>query len=161
MCLQCRRPRFDPWVGKIPWRTAWPPTPVFLPGESHGQRILEGYSPRCQESDTSEQVTLSNTGNESESEVAQACLTLCNPMDCSPPGTSVHGILQARILEQVAISSFRGSSQPRDQTWVSCIAGRCFTFCATRESHSLIEVHLWGEYCILLILPLKADFLTL
>ena len=42
---QCRRPRFDPWVGKIPWRNEWLPTAVFLPGESHGQRSLEGYSP--------------------------------------------------------------------------------------------------------------------
>ena len=51
---------------------------------------------------------------ESESEVAQSCLTLCDPMDCSPPGSSVHGFLQARILEWVAISFSRGSSQPRD-----------------------------------------------
>ena len=43
--LQCRRPGFDPWVGKIPWRRAWQPTPVFLPGESRGQRSLVGYSP--------------------------------------------------------------------------------------------------------------------
>ena len=43
--LQCRIPGFDPWVGKIPWRRAWQPTPVFLPGESHGQRNLAGYSP--------------------------------------------------------------------------------------------------------------------
>ena len=42
---QCRRHRFDPWVGKIPWRRAWQPTPVFLPGESHRQRSLPGYSP--------------------------------------------------------------------------------------------------------------------
>ena len=49
----------------------------------------------------------------------QLCLTLCDPMDCSPPGSSVHGILQARILEWVAISSSRGSSQPRDQTCFS------------------------------------------
>ena len=55
-------------------------------------------------------------------------------MDCSPPGSSVHGILQARILEWVAISFSRGSSQPRDWTWVSCIAGRCFILWATRES---------------------------
>ena len=47
---------------------------------------------------------------------AQFCLTLCNPKDCSPPGSSVHGILQARILEWVAISSSRGSFQPRDRT---------------------------------------------
>ena len=60
-------------------------------------------------------------------EVAQSCLTLCAPMDCSPPGSSVHGILQARILEYAAISFSRGSSQPRDWTRVSCIVGRCFT----------------------------------
>ena len=51
---------------------------------------------------------------EGEGEVAQSCPTLCDPMDCSPPGSSVHGILQARILEWVAISSSRRSSQPRD-----------------------------------------------
>ena len=51
---------------------------------------------------------------------AQLCPTLCNPMGCSPPGCSVHGISQARILEWVAISSSGGSSQPRDQTHVSC-----------------------------------------
>ena len=54
----------------------------------------------------------------------QSCLTLCNPMGCSPPDFSVHEILQARILEWVAIPFSRGSSQPRDQTQVSCIAGR-------------------------------------
>ena len=42
---QCRRCRFDPWIGMVPWRRAWQPTPVFLPAESHGQRSLEGYSP--------------------------------------------------------------------------------------------------------------------
>ena len=51
----------------------------------------------------------------------------CNPIDCSPLGYSVYGISQARILEWVAISSCRGSSQPRDWTWVSCLAGRFFT----------------------------------
>ena len=57
----------------------------------------------------------------------QLCLTLCNPMDYSPPGSSVHGILQTRILEWVAMLSSRGSSTPRDQTWVSyvtCIGRR-------------------------------------
>ena len=54
-------------------------------------------------------------------------------MDCSLPGSSVHGILQARILEWVAISFSRGSFQPRDRTRVSCSAGRRFTTCATRE----------------------------
>ena len=54
--------------------------------------------------------------------VAQLCLTLCSPMDCSPPGSSVHGIFQARILEWVAISYSRGSSWPRDQTHVSYVS---------------------------------------
>ena len=58
--------------------------------------------------------------------IAQLCLTLCHPMDCSPPCSSVHGILQARILEWVAMPSSRASFQPRDQTPVSCIAGRFF-----------------------------------
>ena len=63
---------------------------------------------------------------ESESEVAQLCPTLCDPMDCSLPGSSVHGIFQATILEWAAISFSRGSSQPRDQTQVSRSVGRCF-----------------------------------
>ena len=53
--LQCGRPGFSPWVGKISWRRKWLPPPVFLPGESHGQRSLTGYSPwGCKESDTTE-----------------------------------------------------------------------------------------------------------
>ena len=70
----------------------------------------------------------------SENEVAQLCPTLCDAMDCSPPGSPVHGILQARILEWVAISFSRGSSWPRGQTQVSCIAGRRFNLWATREA---------------------------
>ena len=68
------------------------------------------------------------------SEVAQLCLTLCNPMDCGLPGSSVHGIFQARILEWVSISFARGSSWPRDRTRVSRTAGRLFTIWATREA---------------------------
>ena len=63
---------------------------------------------------------------ESESEVAQSCLTLCDPMDCSLSGSSVHGIFQARVLEWIAISSSRGSSRPKNRTRVSRIAGRRF-----------------------------------
>ena len=66
--------------------------------------------------------------------VAQLCLTLCDPKDYSMPGSSVLGILQATVLEWGAISFSRGSSRPRDQTWVSCIAGRYFTIWATREA---------------------------
>ena len=61
------------------------------------------------------------------SEVAQSCPTLCDPMDCSLPGSSIRGILQARVLEWVAVSFSRRSSQPRDRTRVSRIAGRRFT----------------------------------
>ena len=67
------------------------------------------------------------------SEVAQLCPTLCDPMDCSLPGSSVYGIFQARILEWVAISFSRRSSPPRDWTQVSCIVDRRFTIWATRE----------------------------
>ena len=67
--------------------------------------------------------------------VAQLCPTLCDPMDCSLPGSSVRGILPARILEWIAISFSRGSSWPRNETPVSCTAGRFFTFWATRETH--------------------------
>ena len=66
--------------------------------------------------------------------VAQSCPTLCNPMDCSLSGSSVHGILQARILEWVAIPFSEGSSPPKEQTRVSHIAGRFFTVYATREA---------------------------
>ena len=63
-----------------------------------------------------------------EREVVQSCRTLCDPMDCSLGGSSVHGIFQARVLEWVAIAFPRGSSQqPEDRTEVSRIAGRCFT----------------------------------
>ena len=92
-------------VGKLPWRRAWQPTPVFFPGESHGQRSLVGYNPwGRKESDTTERL-------------------LCVCVDCNLPGSSVREISQARILEWVFIFFTRGSSQPRDQTWVSCIAG--------------------------------------
>ena len=80
---------------------------------------------------------------ESESEVTQSCPTLCDPMDCSPPGSSVHGILQARILEWVAISFSRGPSQPRDQTQVSRIAGRRFNLWATREARQVLNKTCW------------------
>ena len=68
--------------------------------------------------------------------VAQSCPTLCDPMECSPPGFSVHGILQVRVLEWITIPFSRGSSWPRNWTWVSHIADRFFTFWATREGGS-------------------------
>ena len=190
------------------WRRRWHPTPVLLPGESHGRRSLVSCSPwGREESDVTEWLPfhfslscigegngnplqcsclenprdvgawwaavygVTQTGghdwsdlaaavaycnnffylfsdskalsprlyhSESSevkwSEVTQSCPTLCNPMDCSVPGSSVHGILQAKILECVAISFSTGSSQPRDRTEVSHIAVRHFTLWATREA---------------------------
>ena len=76
-----------------------------------------------------------------ESEVAQSCLTLCDPMDCSLPVSSVHGIFQTRVLEWVAVSFSRGSSWPRDRTQVSHIAGRRFTTWASREARKFAQTH--------------------
>ena len=72
--------------------------------------------------------------------VTQSCLTLCDPMDCSPPGSSGHGIFQARILKWVAISYSRGSSQPRGRTSIFCVSciGRRILYCrATKEAQLL------------------------
>jgi len=66
--------------------------------------------------------------------VTQSCRTLCNPMNCSPSGSSVHGLSQARILKWFAIPFTRGSSWPKDWTQVICIAGRFFTVWATWEA---------------------------
>ena len=65
-------------------------------------------------------------------EVTQLCPTLCDPMDYSLPGSSIHGIFQARVLEWAATFFSRGSSWPRDRTQISCVSGRCFTLWATR-----------------------------
>ena len=141
------RPGFDPWVGKIPWRREWQPTPVFLPGEFHGQRSLVGYSPWGNKKlDTTEHTHIYllcveagqfkdyiNTAqipfSVSQqvytpwccccSKSLQSSPTLWDTMDCSPLDSSVHGILQAKILEWVAIPSSRGSFQHRVLTKVN------------------------------------------
>ena len=77
--------------------------------------------------------------------VLVSCVQLCDPMDCSLPDSSFHGIFQARILEWVAIPFSRGSSWPRDQTQVSCIAGRFFTFSATMEALCFCNSAVQGE----------------
>ena len=79
--------------------------------------------------------------------VAPSCPTLCNPMDCSPPGSSVHGISQARILEWVAMSFSRGSSPPRDQTH---LLGRWIPYhWVTREdTHTHTHTHIYGSYVL-------------
>ena len=104
--------QFNPWVGKILWRRAWQPTPVFLPGKFHEKRSQADYSPWCpKKSDTIEGTEhtgfwdipgKSTTATAAKS--LQSCLTLCHPTDRSPSGSPVPGILQARTLEWVAIS---------------------------------------------------------
>ena len=85
---------------------------------------------------------------------AQSCPTVCDPVDCSLPGFSVHWIFQARVLEWVALSFSRGSSWPRDRTQVSCIAGRCFTLWATREAPLGSEVKFKLFSVQLFVIPL-------
>jgi len=98
----------------------------WIPREPHSQHHVEQRQTIC-----------ADPAQIAESEVAQSCSTLGDPMDCSLPGSSIHGIFQARVLEWVAISFSRGSSRPRDQTWASRIVGRRFTVWATREVHRL------------------------
>ena len=121
ICLQCGRPEFDPWVGKIPWKREWQSTPVCLPEESHGQRSLLRYSPwGYKESDTTERLTLhfhfgfiwrrwfpvSGPGGEMAnlgSAALQADSLPSEPTSMNPKvSSSIHGILHARILEWVA-----------------------------------------------------------
>ena len=119
-CLQCRRPRFDPWVGKIPWRRKQQPTPVLLPGKSHGLRSLVGYSPwGHKESDVTEWLHF--------------FASLLLPCRKILYGLSHQG--SSRILEWVACPCSRGASRLRNLTVVSCISGRFFTSWTTRETH--------------------------
>ena len=97
------------------WPRRWQPTRLPCPWDSPGKNTGVG----CH-------FLLQCTKVKSESKVAQSCPTLSDLMDCSLPGSSVHGISKARILEWVAISFSRGSSQARDQTQVSYIAVRLF-----------------------------------
>ena len=91
VCLQCRRPGFNPWVRKIPWRRKWQPTPLFLLGKFHGQRSLAGYSPwscksRIRLSDWTTMIYLWPQF----SSITQSCPILCDPMGCSIPDLPVH-----------------------------------------------------------------------
>ena len=227
-CPKCGRPEFDHWVGKMPWRRAWQPTPVFLPEVGHDWATklnfflahaecywnygilwilrpvswweVEAIIPYnlailllcvyvkslqlclilCDPIDCSHLRGLFSLWDSSgkdagvcytrgssqprdqtwvsyvscigrrvlyhqchlgspflllkEMKVSQSCPTLCDPMDSSLAGSSVHRILQARILEWEAVPFSRGSSQPRRRTQVSQIAGGFFTICATREA---------------------------
>ena len=149
----CRRPGLDPWLGKTSWRRRWKPTPGFLPGRPHGQRSLVGYSPQGRkESDTWATSTFTFRNPFLPKcvcmLVAQSRPTLCDSMDCIPPGSSLRGILQARILEWVAIPFPRGSSWPRrDRTCVSCIAGGFFTVWAIGEAWITLQTDEEAHAC--------------
>ena len=87
-------------------------------------------------------------GNSQWKRKLHRCVQFCDPMDCSLPGSSVHGILQARVLEWAAISFPRGSSRSRDRTQVSCIADRFFTNWASREAQKWDQTLIWSpDFC--------------
>ena len=102
ICMQCRGPGFDPWVGKIPWRRVWLPTSRILAGEFHAQRSLAGYSPwGHKEADMTEQLTHTPTRMYyCCCWITQLSQTLCHPIDCSMPGFPVlHYLLEfAQII---------------------------------------------------------------
>ena len=80
VCLQCGRPGFDPWVGKIPWRRIWQPTPAFLPGKSHRQRSLVDYSPLgLKESDMTEHLHFHFQGKRGQADHPTKCNWPCVP----------------------------------------------------------------------------------
>ena len=135
-------------VGNIPWRRKWQPTPVLLPEKSLGrgtwQAVVHGVAQsrtRVKRLSSSSSyiiwsvcvcVSCSSLAFDIRyclnlffltCSVAQSWPTLCHSKDCSPPGSSIHGIFQGRILEWVAISFSRGSSRRRNRIRVSCIAG--------------------------------------
>ena len=119
-------------LGQILWRTVWHCLLKWkIHALSYSEISLLGIFPKELCAHTSKDIYKDVHSNiihtESEVLVAQSCPTLCDPIECSLPGSSVHGILQARILEWVAILFSRGSSQPRDWTHDSCIAGGFFT----------------------------------
>ena len=123
MFMSCWAVKPLPWIGH-------PEVPSFL-GEASLPIILHA---------SCEMVTVGRASldSERESEVAQLYLTLCNPMDYSLPASSIHGIFQARVVKRVPITFSRVSSQPRDWTQVSFIAGRHFTIWGTRGLHKFL-----------------------
>ena len=121
---QCRRHRFNPWSRKTP----------HCCGAAKTVYHNCWACARTQESQLLEEPRNLEPSLWNKSEVAQSCPTLCDPIDCSLPGSSVHGIFQAIVLEWIAISFSRGSSQPRARTQVSRIVDRRVTVWATREA---------------------------
>ena len=126
---------FDPWIEEIFWRLAWQPIPVFFPGEypwTNEPGGLQSIGLQRLRHDWSD-LALRHTSM-CVCFVAQSCLTIWDPLGCSPPVSSIHGDSPSRILEWVAKSSSRASSHPRDWTQVSCRAGGSFIDWTTREA---------------------------
>ena len=137
--LDCSPPDFSVH-GILPARI-WYGLPCPSPGDRPNPRI-EPRSPALQ----TDSLPAEPPGKlrNAHMVVTQSFPTVCDPMDCSPPGSSVRGILQARIPEWVAIPFFRGSSQLRNQNWVSHTAGRFFTDWAAREAH-IVSISIYNS----------------
>ena len=104
MCLQCRRPKFDPWVGRAPWRSKWLPTAVFFPGESHEQRSLAGYSPwGCKESDMTEQACL-HTNAVLTMDTREVLLLLCSDLCVWPLACTDQSVLSSSLGDPNLVS---------------------------------------------------------
>ena len=117
-------PGLDSWVRKSPWRRKWLPNPV-IPWTEEPSRLQSMGShgvTRSQHNWANFTCTFKLMRQELACICGQSYLIVCDPMDYSPPDSSVHGIFQARILEQVVISSSRGSSKPKDTTHLSCVS---------------------------------------
>ena len=128
---QSRRLRFDPWVGKIPWRRKWQPTPVHLPGKSHGQRSLVGYSPQGhKESDTTEQLT-SNKARK-DTRTGWSCISLSQgtpgPQSSitglQAPGHSLPPLLGCDSHPQGGLMVLQGCWRARHLLHVPCCGAR-------------------------------------
>ena len=134
-CRRCKRHRFDPWVGKIPWRRQWQPTPEFLPGESHGQRSLVGCSPQgCRESDTTDWA--------STHMCALSILLISTSSYKRTAGLQGTALGQALLLSVIPPTKFFTSISP----WPTC---RCPstepTLCARAQAkpQGLVQKELW------------------
>ena len=138
MCVILLQLNYNHTAGILPvWPTALQPVtqPIWSQIFSKIQRLDVSDHPAVHINKTLGDVVIWLSGqlDEGEGEVTQSCPTLCDPMDCNQLGFSIHGILQARKLEWIAISFTKGSSRPRDQTQVSRTGSRTFNLWATRE----------------------------
>ena len=134
--LQCGRPRFDPWVGKIPWRRERLPDSV-RPHRRQSTRLPRPCDSPGKNTGVGCHFLLQCVKVKSESEVTQSCPTLSDPMDCSPLGSSVHGILQARVLEWGAIAF---TSEIRFQHMLFFLTAHGLSQVALSRGYSLVVV---------------------